>query len=67
MKRKRRKYYITLVGNNSCFTSTDVSMLGYGCGMSQYPQFYVKYLDMDQLLPRPYLGSCDGFTGHKLI
>ena len=22
------------------FISADVSMLGYGCGVSQYPQFY---------------------------
>ena len=25
---------------NSYFTSVDVSILGYGCGVSQYPQFY---------------------------
>ena len=24
---------------NSYFTSADVSMLGYGCGVSQYPKF----------------------------
>ena len=28
--------------NNSYFTSADVSMLGYGCGVSQYPQFLLK-------------------------
>ena len=35
-------------------------MLGYGCGVSQYPQFFVKDLDMYQVISRPYLGSFDG-------
>ena len=52
---------------NSYFTSADVSMLGYGCGVSQYPQFFVKDLDMYQVLPRPYLRSFDGLPGEKLI
>ena len=52
---------------NSYFTSADVSLLGYGCGVSQYPQFSVKYLDMYQVLPRPYLRSFDGFPGDKII
>ena len=34
---------------NSSFTSAYVYMLGYGCGVSQYPQFYDKYLDMHQM------------------
>ena len=42
-------------------------MLVYGCGMSQYPQFYDKYLDMYQLLPHPYMGSFEGFHGDKFI
>ena len=42
-------------------------MLGYGCGVSQYPQFYDKDLDMYQVLPRPYIGSFDGLPGDKLI
>ena len=42
-------------------------MLGYGYGVSHYHQFYVKDLDMYQVLPRPYIGSFDGFTGDKLI
>ena len=42
-------------------------MLGYGCGVSQYPQIYVKYLDMYQVLPRPYIGSFDGFPVDNLI
>ena len=28
---------------NSSHKSADVSMLGYGCGVSMYPQFYDKY------------------------
>ena len=52
---------------NSYFNSADISMLGYGCGVSQYPQFYVNNLDMYQVLPRPYLGYFDGGPGDKLI
>ena len=42
-------------------------MIGYGCGVSQYLQFYNKYLDMYQVLPRPCLGYFDGGPGYKLI
>ena len=42
-------------------------MLGYRCGVSQYIQFYVKDLDMYQVLTHPYIGSFDGFTGENLI
>ena len=42
-------------------------MLGYIWGVSQYPQLFVKYLDMYQMLPRPYLRSFDGCPGDKLI
>ena len=52
---------------NSYFTSADVSILCYGYGVSQYPQFYVKDLDMYQVLPFPYLWSFDGGLGDKLI
>ena len=52
---------------NIYFTSADVSMLGYGCGVSQYTQFFVKDLDMYQVLPRPYLRSFDGFPVDNLI
>ena len=52
---------------NSHFTSAVVSMIGYGCGVSQYPQFFVKDLDMYQVLPRPYLWSFGGGPGDKLI
>ena len=49
------------------YTSADVYMLGYGCGMSQYPQFYDKELDRYQVLPRPYRGSFEGFPGEKFV
>ena len=42
-------------------------MLGYGCGVSRYPQFFVEDLDMYQVLPRPYLASFGGGPGYKLI
>ena len=42
-------------------------MLDYGFGVSQYPQFYDKDLYMYQVLPRPYIGSFDGFPRDKLI
>ena len=48
-----------------CFTSADVYMLGYGCGMSQYPQFYYQDLDRYQVLTRPYWGSFEGYLGKK--
>ena len=35
-------------------TSADVSMLGYGYGVSMYPRFFVEDLDICQMLPRPY-------------
>ena len=52
---------------NSYFTSADMSMLDSRCGVSQYPQFYYKDLDMYQVLPHPYNGSFDVFPGEKLI
>ena len=42
-------------------------MLGYGCGVSQYPQFYDRDLDMYQLLSCLYKGSFYGFTGDNII
>ena len=41
-------------------------MLGCVCGVSQYPQFFVEYLDMYQILPRLYLRSFDGDHRYKL-
>ena len=52
---------------NSYQTSADVSMLGYGCGVSQYPQFFVEDSDIYRMLPHPYLRSFDGGPGDRLI
>ena len=52
---------------NSYFTSADISIIGYGCGVSQYPWFYSKFSDMYQVLPHPHIGYFDGFTGDKII
>ena len=48
-------------------TYADVSMLGYGCGVCQFTQFFVEYLYIYQMLPRPYLISFDGGPGEKSI
>ena len=45
---------------NSYHKYTDVSMLGYGCVVSTYPQFYDKDLKSFHMLPRPYIRSFDG-------
>ena len=45
---------------NSSHISADVAMLGYGCGVSVYPQFYDKELKSFHMLPRPYIRSFDG-------
>ena len=47
------------------FTSDDVSMLSYGCGVSQYPQLYYRDLDKYQVLPRTYWGSFEGYPGEN--
>ena len=65
-KKTVRKFHDT-GWKNSCHTSSDVSMLGYGCGLSQYPQVFVEDLDMYQMLPRPYLRSFDGSPGEIII
>ena len=40
---------------NSSHKSADVAMLGYGCGVSMYPQFLNKDSKTFQMLPRPYM------------
>ena len=50
---------------NSFPNSADVSIIGYGCGMSQYPQFYDQYLEKYQVLISPYLGIFEGDPGKK--
>ena len=56
-----------MVAKKSYFNYADISMIGYGCGVSQYPQYYKKYLDMYLVLPRPYMGSFEGFPRDKFI
>ena len=50
---------------NCCFTYDDVVMLGHGCGVPQYPQWYDQQLKKCQLLPRPYLENFEGDNGEK--
>ena len=55
------------------FKSSDVLMLGRGCGVSQYPQFYEKNENIYPMLPRPYKRSYSGgkcpqfFNNHRLL
>ena len=56
-----------MVGKIVILNCADVSMLGYGCGVSQYFSVFVEDLDMYQVLPHPYLGYLDGFPGDNLI
>ena len=42
-------------------------MFGYGCGVTQYPQFYGLNLDKYQVLPRPYFEYFEGGNVEKLI
>ena len=39
------------------FKSSGVSMLGHGCGVSQFPQLYEKIKNKYHFLPLPYVGS----------
>ena len=48
------------------FMSDDVSMLGHGCGVSQYPQFYDRTKKY-QLLLHPYVVSYSGEKGHQFL
>ena len=48
------------------FKSADVSILGHGCGVSQYPRFYGR-IKKNQMLPRPNVGSYSGKKGHQIF
>ena len=41
-------------------------MLGHGCGVLQYPQFFYTN-KKNQMLPRPYVGSYSGDKGHGIL
>ena len=62
-REQSRSYMILVV--KTVFTSANVYMLGYGCGVYQYPQFYDQDEDKYQVLPRPYWGSFEGYPGEK--
>ena len=49
------------------FNSDDVLMLGHGCGVSQYPQFYERIKNRYQILPRPYVGSYSGEKSRQFL
>ena len=42
-------------------------MLGYGCGVSMYTQFFVEDLKTYHMLPRPYMRSFDGEPADQLL
>ena len=42
-------------------------MLGHGCGVSHYPQFYDTNKKKYQMLPRPYVGIYSGEKGHHIF
>ena len=41
--------------------------MGHGCGISQYPQFYDTIKNIYQMLPRSYVVSYSGETGHIFL
>ena len=49
------------------FKSSDVSMLGHGCGVSQYSQFYDRIKNIYQMLPHPFVGSYKCEKGHRFL
>ena len=48
------------------FNSADVSILGHGCGVSQYPQFYDTN-NVFHMSPHPYVGSYFSEKGHQFL
>ena len=42
-------------------------MLGYGCGVSVYPQYYEKEKETFHMLPRPYIRSFDGNSSDLIL
>ena len=42
-------------------------MLGHGCGVSQYNQFYDKNKNLYQMFSRPYVGSYSGEKGRQFL
>ena len=65
-KIKVRKFH-DIGWKKSYHNYADVSMIGYGCGVSQYYQFFFEDLYIYQMLPLPYLRYFDGDPRYKLI
>ena len=42
-------------------------MLGYICGVSHYPQICDQDIYRYKVLPRPYRGSFEGFSGNNFV
>ena len=49
------------------FKYSDVSMLGHGYGVSQFPHLYDRIKNKYQILPCPYVGSYDGKKGNLFL
>ena len=49
------------------FKSDDVLMLGHGCGVSQYLQFYDRIKKIYKMLPHPYKESYSGGKGRQFF
>ena len=49
------------------FKTADVSILGHGYDVSQYPQFYDRIIYIYQMLPRPYVGIYVGEEGRQFL
>ena len=49
------------------FKSADVMMLGHGCGVSRYPQFYDRIKNTYQMLSRTYVGSYSVEKGYHFF
>ena len=49
------------------FKCSDLSMLGHGYGVSQFPQLYDKIKNKYQIFPLPYGGIYSGEKGLKIL
>ena len=52
---------------NSSHKYANVAILGYGCGVSTYPQFYDKDLKSFHKIPRPYIRSFYGKCSNQVF
>ena len=54
-------------GKVNYFKYDSVLVLGHGCGVSQFDQFYKKIKNKYKILPRPYVGSYEGENIGKIL